>query len=256
MDKKYCIYLHRDLITNKCYVGQTCNKPEYRWNHGRGYIKNKEFYNDIVNHGWDDNFEHLILEENISESYVDERERFWIKQYDSFLNGYNKTEGGQSAHSFSDEVKKQISEVRNEYWNSDKGIKRRQLLSDQMKEFYKTEEGKLEAAKQSERMMGTNNPMYEKKHSNEAKKNISEKHKGELNPNYNKKGIKNHLSKPIFCYEENKIFGSLSEAKLFTDADPSSISKCCKGKAKTAGGKHWRYATELEILKLKEEEGL
>ena len=33
----YIIYKHINKINGKIYIGQTCQKPEYRWNHGKGY---------------------------------------------------------------------------------------------------------------------------------------------------------------------------------------------------------------------------
>lgn len=38
-----------------------------------------------------------------------------------------------------------------------------------------------------------------------------------------------------------KIFDSAKQASRLTGADPTSISKCCKGKIKTAGGFTWKY---------------
>ena len=41
------IYMHRNLINNKVYIGQTIQKPEYRWNEGKGYKGSSLFYNAI-----------------------------------------------------------------------------------------------------------------------------------------------------------------------------------------------------------------
>lgn len=39
-------------------------------------------------------------------------------------------------------------------------------------------------------------------------------------------------------------YGSLNEARRCTGVDDASISKACRGKAKTAGGFKWRYAND------------
>ena len=46
------IYMHRNLINNKVYIGQTIQKPEYRWNKGKGYKDSSLFYNAIQKYGW------------------------------------------------------------------------------------------------------------------------------------------------------------------------------------------------------------
>ena len=48
---------------------------------------------------------------------------------------------------------------------------------------------------------------------------------------------------PVYCIELDKIFESMSMASIETSACLSSISNCCKGKIKTAGGYHWKYAS-------------
>lgn len=35
--QNFCIYLHKNKYNGKVYVGQTCQKPEKRWNYGYGY---------------------------------------------------------------------------------------------------------------------------------------------------------------------------------------------------------------------------
>jgi group I intron endonuclease len=65
-DKKFIVYKHENLINHKVYIGQTCQKPKDRWQGGAGYRKNKEFYDDIQIHGWN-NFSHEILAENLTQ---------------------------------------------------------------------------------------------------------------------------------------------------------------------------------------------
>lgn len=67
------------------------------------------------------------------------------------------------------------------------------------------------------------------KRSEETKKNIS-------------KARKNKGNKPVKCIETDIVYISTVSANRETGIDNSSISKCCKGKRKTAGGYHWQYA--------------
>ena len=53
--------------------------------------------------------------------------------------------------------------------------------------------------------------------------------------------------KPIYCEELKQIKLSAKEWGEELKLDRSSITKCCKGKRKTTGGYHFRYATEEEI---------
>lgn len=49
-------------------------------------------------------------------------------------------------------------------------------------------------------------------------------------------------AKKIVCVDTGMIFESTKEAERATGAYHSHISRCCNGKAKTAGGLSWRYA--------------
>ena len=49
-------------------------------------------------------------------------------------------------------------------------------------------------------------------------------------------------SKPVYCIELNKIFDGARQAARELGLDNSNIIKCCKGKLKTTGGYHFRYA--------------
>lgn len=94
----YTIYLHRNIINNKVYIGQTCQKPKDRWKNGAGYATCKYFYSAIQKYGWD-NFEHIILEQQeCTQDVANEIEKYYIEKYDSTnpQKGYNITKGGNT----------------------------------------------------------------------------------------------------------------------------------------------------------------
>lgn len=93
-----CIYMHKNKKDGKIYIGQTIQKPEIRWSNGKGYMGSPLLWDAIVKDGWS-NFEHTIIEENISKDKLDEREQYYISLYKSnkFQFGYNLTEGGKTA---------------------------------------------------------------------------------------------------------------------------------------------------------------
>ena len=96
MMKKYIIYIHKNKINNKVYIGQTSETLERRSRGGKGYKGCSYFYNAIEEYGWD-NFEHFILEQNLTSDEADAKERFWINAFDSTNpeKGYNLLPGGK-----------------------------------------------------------------------------------------------------------------------------------------------------------------
>ena len=85
----YYVYVHKNKINGKVYVGQTSRAPQDRWDNGKGY-KTQMFYRAIQKYGWD-NFEHIILNtvETVEEALS--LETYWIKQFNSIDQqyGYN-----------------------------------------------------------------------------------------------------------------------------------------------------------------------
>ena len=53
----WIIYKHTNLINNKIYIGQTCQRVEERWRKGKGYDPKTYFAKAINKYGWD-NFSH------------------------------------------------------------------------------------------------------------------------------------------------------------------------------------------------------
>lgn len=107
MVNNYCVYMHRNKINNKVYIGQTCN-IKVRW-HPISYKGSSYFYNAIEKYGWD-NFEHIILIDNLSLEEANQKEKYFIKIYESTNRnkGYNLKTGGNNGYQLSKETRQKI----------------------------------------------------------------------------------------------------------------------------------------------------
>jgi len=96
-----CVYLIRNLINGKVYVGQTKNFAQRKAGHlrlarhPRAVGGERPLYRSMRKHGIG-NFTFELLEE-CEDQFVDEREQYWVVHFDSFnpKKGYNLTNGGQ-----------------------------------------------------------------------------------------------------------------------------------------------------------------
>ena len=95
MEYNYKIYIHKNKINGKIYVGQTKQSLKRRWNNGNGYTQCPYFYNAIKKYGWD-NFEHILLDEHLTKEEANTKEQDYIKYYKSSSPefGYNISNGG------------------------------------------------------------------------------------------------------------------------------------------------------------------
>lgn len=106
-----CIYIIRNLINGKAYIGQTKNfaqrKAAHKYEARRG--DKRHLYVSMRKYGIE-NFEFSILEE-CSLDILSEREQYWVDVYDTFNpeKGYNLTKGG-GWHPRTDETRKKISD--------------------------------------------------------------------------------------------------------------------------------------------------
>lgn len=224
---KYCIYCHTNKINGKRYVGMTSQKPENRWNNGRGYINNKHFYRAIEKYGWH-NFTHEILYTNLSKEEAEKLEIKIIAEYDSanYEKGYNIDLGGNGSHKFSELTKKRISEALKGHGCSEETRRKISLAN-----------------------TGRPSPLKGKKMSPENVKKNSECHKG-LTP-WNKgrawspEERAKMNGKAVKCVETGIVYRTAHEASEKLGIDFSSICKCRRGEVKRAGGYHWIDAEEL-----------
>ena len=103
----------------KYYIGQTIGTMEQRaGKNGRNYgctdpNCNSKFARSIRKWGWDA-FEGRVLEE-VYEEDLDELEKFYIEQFDSFKNGYNSTLGGEGTRGnnpYANKTEEEIKEIK------------------------------------------------------------------------------------------------------------------------------------------------
>lgn len=96
-ENDYIIYVHVNKQNGKLYIGQTQNIKS-RWSgNGKDYKKCPGFYNAIKKYGWDE-FEHIILFDNLSSEMADIIEIALIKKCNLTNNkyGYNCSLGGKN----------------------------------------------------------------------------------------------------------------------------------------------------------------
>lgn len=133
---QYCVYCHTNKINGKQYIGLTSEQPpSKRWgSNGINYKSSTCFYNAIQKYGWN-NFEHTILEENLTAEQAEQIERKYIKLYNTMApDGYNLTNGG--------EIKKEISDItRKRLRNSHLGYKMPQEQKTKMSQSRKGHPG-------------------------------------------------------------------------------------------------------------------
>ena len=111
--ESYCVYMHKNKINGKVYIGQTKfnNNPELRWgSNGKGY-HGSNFGYAIKKYGWD-NFEHIVLAKDLSKEQANDLEIYYIAKFDStnYSKGYNISAGGDGAsYNMNDTTKQKIS---------------------------------------------------------------------------------------------------------------------------------------------------
>lgn len=94
------IYKIENLITHRCYIGQSRNIQK-RWLAHKNAVYDKKqksydypIYRAIRKYGIE-NFSFEIIEQCPVDE-LNEREKFWIKHFSSYEKGYNQTPGGES----------------------------------------------------------------------------------------------------------------------------------------------------------------
>lgn len=229
MENNYTVYMHKNKINGKVYIGITKQKPQYRWSNGKGY-NNQYFKRAIKKYGFD-NFKHIILCENLTQKKAEQKEIELIDYYKSSERdfGYNISKGGMvnNGVSCSEETKKKIS-------SANKGTK------NGMYGKHHTDKEKKKISEASKRLW------QDKQHRDKMlevfKTNRHDFEKGHIPWNKGKKGIIPWNRKKVICIDTNQIFNSISEAEKTKEVH--NISLCCNGKRKSVKGLRFKFYEE------------
>ena len=261
------------------YIGQTKFAEEERWKThcNEANSINHENYNSVLNKAirkyGSENFSVKILENNLLENQLDEREIYWIDYYKTYFldnnHGYNMTRGGESRRLLSIdnqqlkrlwEEGKSTTEI-SQYFNCcHASIKLRLLsLGITIKDLYnrRTEEAintKYKNNTEKEKIFelwreGLGVSQIEEKLSIERHTisralywyGISQE---EIKKRGNEIAHKKQ-SKIVLQYDKQKNlikeWPSIKEAAETLKINTTSIINVCKGKQKTGGGYIWKY---------------
>lgn len=243
----YKVYMHRNKINKKVYIGITKQKCEDRWRHdGLGYQNQEKFFRAILKYGWD-NFEHIILFDGLTAEEAGKKEQELIILYDSYNNGYNANWGGSITNHSPETLEKMRQSMT--------GKKHTQETKDKIslaKDKDKVSVICLETKKVYKSVAeASNDTKVDKSSIIKCCKGIMLSAGGltwrytdpERYAEYKQvtETRINKSKKAVLCIETNIIYETIRAAAQATGADESAIVKVCKGKQKTAAKLHWQY---------------
>lgn len=106
----FSVYIHKNKVNGKKYIGITSMNPEQRWLNGKAYKKNKKFWDDIEKYGWD-GFDHIIFAEDLTDKEAILLEQQLIEEYHTVAHGYNNSYGG--TYAFKNGLCHELNQVKN-----------------------------------------------------------------------------------------------------------------------------------------------
>lgn len=221
---------------------------------GNGYINCTHFYNAIQKYEWD-NFEHIVLIENLSLEMANIIEDELIKKYNTMnsLYGYNMVSGGKNIRR-RQEVTDKIAE-KNRH-PSKETLRKMSLAStgrkhsdEVIEKIRKSNTGKKRSEEAKKKMSIAKQNMSE-----ETRRKISEAGKGrkpsELCKQRSREVMTGNKFRAIQIAQYDtdghfiKVWECAMDVEKECGIDHGNIGKCCNGNAKTAGGFQWRYYYE------------
>ena len=222
--RKGIIYKLTNKVNGKSYVGQTLHEKHRLNTHKRAGIIKKTYRVLVVDFAIAkygvDNFEYTVLEKDIPQDKLNEREIFWIDYYDTFNNGYNLTKGGQSSGEL---LKKKVS-----MYDFDGNYIRTFDSIEEAAEFSNTHKSKIcNCCKYNRKAAGG----YQWRYADDKSKVLPYKRT-------------NTLTKAVEQYSLDgnylATYKSMAEAARLLNKSVTGISGCVRERQKTAYGYIWK----------------
>ena len=249
----YSVYAHV-FQNGKAYVGITKADVRKRWKNGKGYGDSQPLMKNALNtYGWD-NIKHIVLYEGISKDEACNIEKHLITDLRLYDNdfGYNVTLGGET-NELTEQAKRKRSAKITALWQDDDyrkkaiaGMANKKRSDASRANISKAQKKRFEDAEQrkyiSDRQKG-------KLRSEKAKRKTSDSLRLFYANEENKKrhsremALRNQChNKRVVCIETGKTYKSIKDAADDMKLTHQNLSACLKGKRKTFGGYHWKFA--------------
>lgn len=244
------IYCIENKANGKKYVGKSIDIKK-RWNNHIAQLRNNSHPNEYLQRSWnkygEEMFDFCVLEVCESE-ILNDREKYWIDYYDSFLNGYNLTLGGDGGNTISKYTEAQLEA----YKAKKKSIHSKTALKGEETSASKLNNSQVveiidmllsggyivDIAKKYNVSCSTIYDIRVHNTWNSLTKDI-------VFPHTSKRCLKGIKGKAVAQYD---LFGnyidtyiSAREAEKITGCSYKHISSVCNGKRKTCGGYLWRF---------------
>lgn len=238
------IYVIRNKCNGKCYIGQSLDIHRRTNKHLNDLVNNKH-YNDYLQNAWNkygsENFEFCVVE-LCDGSVLSEREIKYIQEYDSYLNGYNLTTGGEGTSGYT-LTKEDIEKLK----LSSKCLWHRVVLLNTREVFECISDAHLVygadktsigmCCKNSRLSAGTyNNQRLVWAYYDDYKKMTERDIYSKISQAQRKRaGANNTSSKSVVLLNTGDVFDCISEACKAYGISPSLMSRVCRGNGKSCG---------------------
>lgn len=260
MDTICGIYMIKNIVNGKVYIGQSVDIYTRWYNHKRD-LSNSVHYNTHLQKSWnkygESSFEFSIIK-TCDQNDLDLLEVKYISLYNSCDSkfGYNMSFGGAGGGIPNDKVRVKLS-IANIGENNPMFGKHHTTETKKKISEAKTGDKNAMYGKRGEL-----SPNYGRKHTDEFRKRQSEIQKGKrmseealIKQSISKSGQNNPRSKAVYCSELNEYFWGAQDVQNKYGISRDGVAKCCKGKQETAGKHpitgeklHWVYVDEWQVM--------
>ena len=236
-DESMVIYAFKNKTNGKMYVGQTQRTFGIRT---KQHLNRSDTYFDkaLSKYGLN-NFSYWILDRGSTLEELNEKERYWITEYDCLWpNGYNLTIGGDGVKGYrhTDEYKRKMSEAKkgkmigenNPFYGKKHTIKSIKKMSEYQSARWTVEARKERSNNYKGKFAGEDNPFYKKEHKQSSKDKMSK--------------AKDSIKIKVRNIDTGEVFESLTLASKTYKVQVTHITRVCRGQRKTCGGFRWEYA--------------